>query len=182
MSIRHRIIFGIAGAAVSAGALVASSPQIMAFLERWEGGGQNVVYADKLAGGLPTVCKGITKWTSPYPVIVGERWSDEKCAEVENLVVTETQMVLADCLTGDHITQPVFDALTSHAHNFGVYRTCNSQSVRLINAGKVREGCHALAYTPNGNPNWAFVGKRFVQGLHNRRKAEREMCLKGAQK
>ena len=44
-----------------------SFPQLQDFLGRWEGERQNVVYADKLAGGLPTVCKGITKHTSPDP-------------------------------------------------------------------------------------------------------------------
>ena len=73
-------------ALIVGGAITVASPFLMDFLGRWEGQGQYVVYADKLAGGLPTVCKGITRWTSPYPVIVGERWSAQKCAEVERKV------------------------------------------------------------------------------------------------
>lgn len=75
---------------VGGAALVAASPALMDFLGRWEGQGQHVVYADKLAGGLPTVCKGITQRTSRYPVIVGERWSPEKCAAEEERIVIET--------------------------------------------------------------------------------------------
>lgn len=170
---------GTAVIAVGASFLIGHSPALQDFLKRWEGN-INVVYADKLAGGLPTVCTGITRHVSPYPVIVGEYWSNEKCAEVERLVTLQTQKELGKCLKGD-VPQSVFDALSSHAHNFGYPRTCGSQAVQLINQGKLREGCNAIAYTPNGNPNWSRAGGSFVQGLHNRRKAERELCLKDLQ-
>lgn len=159
------------------GAIATASPFLLDFLERWEGRSY-VVYADKLAGNLPTVCKGITKWTSPYPVIVGERWSKEKCDEVERFIVESTQKKLAECITNKNISQNVFDALSSHAHNVGVYATCNSRAVRLINKGEVVAGCNALAYSPNGKPAWAYAGGKFIKGLHNRRLAERELCLK----
>ena len=54
MSLRNKIITG-------AVTLVLGSSTLMAFLGKWEGEGQNIVYADKLARGLPTVCKGITR-------------------------------------------------------------------------------------------------------------------------
>ena len=135
-----------------------------------------LVYADTLAGGLPTVCKGITKYTSQYPVIVGERWAPEKCEAEEKRIVLETQQALQKCITRP-VPQGVFDALTSHAHNFGWPRTCASASVSAINAGDLKRGCDLLAYKPDGSPNWSNVGNRFIQGLHNRRKAEREICL-----
>lgn len=168
---------GIA-ALISGGAIALASPFIMDFLGRWEGR-EYVVYADKLAGGLPTVCKGITKWTSPYPVIVGQRWSPEKCEEVERKVTIETQVKLAQCITNKHITQPVFDALTSHAHNVGVGSTCASRAVRLINAGQIREGCDALAHGESGRPAWSYASGKFIQGLYNRRLDERKLCLTG---
>jgi len=52
-----------------------------------------VVYADKLAGGLPTVCKGITKWASPYPVVVGERWLLD--AKLDLLIPTAAVFIVA---------------------------------------------------------------------------------------
>lgn len=172
-------IAGGAAALVASGALAVFSPALQSFLGTWEGDGQNIVYADKLAGGLPTVCKGITKHTSSEPVIVGDYWSDEKCAEVERLVVSKTQLRLADCITVN-IDQPVLDALTSHAHNFGVASTCASRAVGLINAGRLKDGCDALAHGPDGKPAWSYVGKTFYRGLYNRRLAERELCLSGA--
>lgn len=175
MSLRNKI---------AAGAIALASGTLMAFLGTWEGSGQNVVYADKLAGGLPTVCKGITRHSSPVPVIVGDYWSDARCAEVETLVVRKGQLQLADCLSNESIGQNTFDALSSHAHNVGTANTCASRAVGLINAGRIAEGCKALAWAPDGRtPVWSYVtnaqGKKvFVPGLHNRRRAEAGLCAK----
>lgn len=175
MSLRGRI---------QAGALALASAPLVVFLGTWEGNGQNTVYADKLAGGLPTVCKGITRHTSPYPVLVGDYWSPDRCAEVEQLVISKGQLQLADCITNQDVDQNTFDALSSHAHNVGTPSTCASRAVGLINAGRIADGCRALAWAPDGRtPVWSFVTdaqgrKRFIQGLHNRRLAEMELCLK----
>ena len=44
--------------------LVLGATALVAFLAVWEGGktgkGDSTVYADKLAGGIPTVCNGLT--------------------------------------------------------------------------------------------------------------------------
>lgn len=167
------VYFLIAGSAV-----VGGSSFVMDFLGKWEGEAQYTVYADKLAGGLPTVCKGITRFTSPYPVIVGERWSPEKCEEVENSVVLETQKNLAQCIKVE-VPQEVFDALTSHAHNFGWPSTCNSQTVKEINKGNYEKGCNLLSHKPNGSPNWSYIDGVFYRGLYNRRLDEEKLCLSG---
>ncbi|SDZ45182.1 lysozyme [Pseudomonas sp. NFIX28] len=177
MSLRNKILTGSI-------ALVLSSSTLMAFLGKWEGEGQNVVYADKLARGLPTVCMGITRYTSPYPVVVGDYWSPERCAEVEQMVVEKGQLALADCLDNPRISQNTFDALSSHAHNVGVANTCASRAVGLVNAGRIADGCKAIAWAPDGKtPVWAFITdaqghKRFIPGLHNRRLDEMGLCLK----
>lgn len=175
MSLRNKIVAGV---------LVLCSGTLTAFLGNWEGNGQNVVYADKLAGGLPTVCKGITRHTSPDPVVVGDYWSDARCAEVESLVIQKGQLALADCLTNQQVSQNTFDALSSHAHNLGTTNTCASRAVGLINAGRIADGCRALAWAPDGKPVWAYVTdaqgrKVFVPGLYNRRRAEAAMCAEG---
>ncbi|NHN70591.1 lysozyme [Pseudomonas fluorescens] len=169
---------------IQAGALALASAPLVVFLGTWEGNGQNTVYADKLAGGLPTVCKGITRHTSPFPLVIGDYWSPDRCADVEQLVISKGQLQLADCITNQDVGQNTFDALSSHSHNFGTPSTCASRAVGLINAGRIAEGCRALAWAPDGKtPVWAFVTdaqgrKRFIQGLHNRRLAEMELCLK----
>lgn len=173
MNLRHKIATGV---------LVLGSSTLMAFLGKWEGDGQNTVYADKLARGLPTVCKGITRYTSPYPLVVGDYWSDARCAEVEQMVVRKGQLQIADCITNQDVGQDTFDALSSHGHNFGNPSTCASRAVALINAGRIAEGCKALAWAPDGKtPVWAYVTdakgrKTFVPGLHKRRLDEVKLC------
>ena len=175
MSLRNKI---------ATGSIVLVSASLVGFLGKWEGNGQNVVYPDKLARGLPTVCKGITRHTSPYPVVIGDYWSDARCDQVEQLVIEKGQLALADCLTNPAIGQNTFDALSSHGHNFGVPSTCASRAVALINAGRIQDGCNALAWGPDGTtPVWAFITdskgqKLFVRGLHARRLAEAELCAK----
>jgi len=174
---------GGAAALVASGVLAMFSPSLQSFLGKWEGEGQNIVYADKLAHGLPTVCKGITKHTSPETLVVGDYWSPERCEQIERLVVSKGQLKLAGCIDVV-ISQPIFDALSSHAHNFGTASTCASRAVGLINAGRLRDGCTALAHAPNGSPVWSYVTdskgvKVFVPGLYNRRLDEERLCLSG---
>lgn len=175
MSLRNKI---------AAGTIALASASLMAFLGKWEGQGQNTVYADRLARGLPTVCMGITQHTSPFPVVVGDYWSPARCAEVEQLVISKGQLQLADCITNQRVGQNTFDALSSHAHNVGVPSTCASRAVGLINAGRIAEGCRAIAWAADGKtPVWAFVTdaagrKQFVPGLHYRRLDEMGICLK----
>ena len=163
--------------------LVLASAGYLGFVSKWVADKEQAtrVYADRLARGEPTVCDGITNATSPYPVIVGDVWSAERCTEVNRLVAEKTQLRLLDCLK-TRISQNTFDALSSHAHNVGVGNTCASKALGLINAGRMEDGCRALAFTPAGEPNWSFVPeggrKKFVQGLHNRRKDEMALCLR----
>lgn len=166
---------------VGGASLTPYSDELRDFLIKWEGR-ENVVYADKIAGGLPTVCSGITKYTSPYPVIVGEHWNNAKCDAVEKIVVERIQTELAKCIARP-IPQGVFDALSSHAFNNGYPKTCDSQTVKSINnGGSLKAACDLIAFKPNGEPNWSFSYGKFIQGLHNRRKAERyDLCLKGVE-
>ncbi len=179
-----------AGVIIVAGAtLVAASTQLQDFLGRWEGEGQNVVYADKLAHGLPTVCRGITRHVTSTPIVVGERWSDEKCAREEAAAIAKVQRSLATCFRYPP-PQEVFDAATSHAWNNGVVATCNSAAMRAWNAEQWALGCRRLALSDDDRPVWSFVrtGRtlpngspeyKFVQGLANRRQAERGWCMAG---
>lgn len=175
-------------AAGAAGGLVTASPELLGFLHQWEDGGKpiRVVYADKLAGGLPTTCGGLTNHTSRKPVVVGETWTEEECAAEKAYVVETTQRSLIECFE-IRPPQSVLDAFSSHAHNFGFGTTCTSQAMHAWNRGEANRACELLAYTPDGKPNWSSVqtGRRlpdgrpelrFVQGLHNRRMAEARMC------
>ena len=170
-----------AAALVASGALTLNSDALNRMLSRWEGDGQNTVYADKLAGGLPTVCRGLTKHTVNEPVIVGDYWSPEKCAEIERIVVERGQIELANCLPAT-IKQGAFDAASDMGHHFGSPNVCASRAVGLMRAGKREEACDAFAHAPSGKPVWSYITRpdgshQFVQGLYNRALDRRKLCL-----
>ena len=166
-----------------AGGLWLGSNDTRDIIEKWESGGRRVLtaYADKLAGGLPTVCNGLTRHVTTAPIIVGERWSDAKCEAHEAAVTHTVQRELTKCFKRLP-PQSVFDAASSHAWNFGVRKTCGSVSMQHWNRGEWGLGCARLAYTAKYQPNWSHAGGQFYRGLHNRRKDEMRLCLKGLAK
>lgn len=172
--------------------LLLGAAALTAFLAVWEGGkdgaGDSVAYADRLAGGIPTVCNGLTKHVTSTPIVVGEKWSAEKCELEERRALISLQLKLETCF--DRLPpQSVFDMASSHAWNFGWFATCGSQAMKAWNAGDWALGCRRLAYSDGGNPVWSYVktgrtvnGKpemKFVRGLANRRQAEFKECVKG---
>lgn len=173
-------------------AVVLLSGALLGFLNDWEAGPrpQLKVYADRLAGGLPTVCDGLTKHVTTEPIIVGETWTLERCERVQTSALERVQLQLAQCFTYPTLPQSVFDMASSHAWNNGAPSTCSSLAMQDFNRGNWARGCRRLSLSDEGRPVWSFVrtgqllpnGKpemRFVQGLANRRAAETERCAKG---
>lgn len=166
-----------------AGTLILASASTLGLLHKWEPAkgkpdAHLYVYADKLAEGLPTVCSGITKHVATIPVVVGDKWTQEMCDQQEEQVLSKLQLQLAKCFKVLP-PQSVFDATTSHAWNFGVNRTCGSQAMVQFNKGNFKVGCRLIAFEYDGTtPNWSYAGGKFVQGLHNRRVDEMNLCLK----
>lgn len=176
------------------GATVAlATAALTAFLATWESGPkpQLVVYADSVANGVPTVCDGLTRAVTSVPIIVGERWTEEKCAQVQSDALVRMQRQLAGCFTfRGPVPQAAFDMASSHAWNNGAPNTCSSLAMEAFNRGEWELGCRRLSQSDAGRPVWSSVrtGKtlpngqpefRFVQGLANRRGAETRECLKG---
>ena len=162
--------------AVPAALLAAlTSPLAYATLERWEG---NVlqVYADHLAGGLPTYCAGRTDPAA----IVGTRLTGDQCQQVNKATLLEYGYAVLGCVSWEQLTTRRLVALTIFAINVGQQGACGSQAVRQINAGNVLAGCDLIARTPSGAPNWSTAGGVYLQGLQNRRQAERVLCRDGA--
>lgn len=157
-------------------ALVAalSSPLAYMTLERLEG---NVleVYADHLAGGIPTYCAGRTDWNAK----VGTKLTDDQCREVNKTTILEYGVAVLGCTEWSNITPHRLIGLTMFAINVGKAGACNSQAFKAINAGDIARGCNLIATKPNGQPNWSTAGGRYVQGLQNRRQAERTLCGDG---
>lgn len=167
--------------AVPTKSLVFASASLAAFLSLWESGGKTILtaYPDELVGGLPTVCDGITKYSyAEKPIIVGDKWTKEECKKAETFVINKTQRRLSECMP--YSTQSALDAITSLSHNMGVDRVCKeARAVRLINAGKIEDGCMAIAWGEKGQKVWATADKIYYPGLHRRRLDEVKLCLYG---
>lgn len=170
--------------------LLLGSLAAVALIGMWEGGkapdGSSVAYADRVAQSIPTVCAGLTRHVTSTPIIVGRRWSAEKCLAEESKAIAEVQTRLEKCFTRLP-PQSVFDAATSHAWNNGVYNTCSSAAMKAWNRGDWALGCQRMAKSDDGKRVWSYVktgktvnGKpeyKFVQGLANRRDSEVELCM-----
>jgi lysozyme len=151
-----------------------TGPLALGTMVRWEGD-IHKVYADKLAYNIPTFCAGRTDWAAK----VGAPLSSDFCAEVNKVTLIEYGYAVLECANWDHLSANRLIAMTIFAVNVGKEGACRSQAMVNINRGRIKEGCDLIAYKPDGSPNWSLAGGKFVRGLHNRRQAERDLCLRG---
>ena len=163
------------------------APSLVEHLQQWESGKARVlvVYPDKLANNIPTVCNGLTRHVTRTPIIVGERWSEEKCVVEEANAIERVQRDLIPCFK---ILPPpsVFDMATSHAWNLGAPSTCGSGAMAAWNRGEWARGCQRISRGDDGRMVWSFTsridpatGKKvytLVPGLANRRADETVKC------
>ncbi len=156
--------------------LVLGSAALVASMHQWEGQ-KLTVYADKLAGGLPTYCSGRT--FPPRPV--GEHLTQAQCDAIDAQTATEYGRAILACIPADKLDQNSFDAMTLFAINVGKAGACGSRAAQLLRAGQREAGCRALATGPDGRPVWSYAGGVFVRGLQNRRQYEANWCLTLAQ-
>jgi len=92
-----------------------------------------------------------------------------------NLVadVLNTERRLEACAPVE-IPPAVYDAVVSFAFNVGTGAACKSTLVYFLNQKKWQQACDQL-------PRWVYINGTRNAGLENRRKRERDYCLKGAQ-
>ena len=133
----------------------------------FEGLRQNA-YPDPATGGKPwTVCYGETQ-----DVHKGDYHSIAECKAMLIDSLQKYANGISACVTAP-MPDDRYVALVSFAYNVGVGAACKSSVVRLINQGRIREGCDALM-------KWdRAAGIRFP-GLTKRRAKERELCLRGS--
>ena len=132
-------------------------------------GVENKPYMD--IAGIPTVCSGVT---GP-DVVWGKTYSNREC---RNLLEKHIQ------IHGKHVqnavTYPIspqtMAALISFSYNVGGNAMRKSTAVKLINHGKIEQGCKALGMWNKARVNGKLVT---VKGLVNRRNEEIKLCLSG---
>lgn len=147
------------GGAIGAAVLLATP-----LIASWEG---KVNYGYRDIIGVPTYCYG---GTGPNAV-VGRHYTDQECATQLAQDVRAHALPLQRCVSPNTPT-PTFAALISLSFNIGPDGVCRSSIVRYINAGNIAEGCRRFDL-------YNRAGGRVVQGLVNRRAAERRLCEQG---
>lgn len=133
----------------------------------WEGM-KTRAYADKFAGGIPTVCFGETRG-----VKMGDQYTPDECRAMLGDALVEFEQGMRKCLTNpDRIPAKSYVAFLSLSYNIGTGAFCRSSLARKLNAGDLRAACNEL-------PKWNKAGGKVVKGLVNRRAEERKLCLQG---
>lgn len=153
--------------AATAAAIYIASP-LIELIE----GVENKPYMD--IAGIPTVCSGIT---GP-DVVWGKTYSNMECRSLLEKHIKIHAKYVQDAVTYP-IAQETRAALISFSYNVGGSAMRKSMAVRLINQGKVEQGCKALGMWNKATVN----GKKVVvKGLVNRRNEEIKLCLSGLQR
>lgn len=119
-----------------------------------------VAYADKLAGGKPTVGWG---HTGP-DVVVGAVWTRAQCEEaLQNDIHWAANVV--NSLVHISLTQGEFDALVDFTYNVGSGNFASSTTLKLLNASRIAEAAEEFL-------KWDRARGVVVAGLLRRRVAE----------
>lgn len=121
--------------------------------------------------GIPTVCWGDTADVRP-----GRTYTRAECeARLERQALAHVAPVLA-CVPQLEGRDAQLIAAGSLAYNIGATAFCRSTAAKRFRAGDWRGGCDAFLAWNKARVNGRLVP---VRGLTNRRRFEREICLRG---
>ena len=116
--------------------------------------------------GVPTVCEGITG----EGVVMGKTYTRAEC---DALLAARVEVAGKGVLSCVHapLNQHQYDAFADLAYNIGVGGFCRSSIAAAANAKQYTEACNRIML-------YDKAGGVVVQGLVNRRKQERDLCLR----
>lgn len=156
---RSRLVGAGTGAITGAGLLA------IAVVGNWEG---LRLYAYQDVVGVWTACYGETAGIKP-----GMKFTQAQCDVMFIGSLAEHEAGMRKCLAApDALPEKSYVAFVSATYNIGVGAFCGSSMARKVNAGDIAGACDALML-------WVRAGGKVVQGLVNRRTAERKLCLEG---
>lgn len=145
-----------------------------AFLMPWEGYAPVAKHERIDPPGVITWCFGRTNFDDPT-VKAGTRFTKEECKKQLEETIPKYSEQARKCIPNLYaLPEPTQAAVISFTYNLGQGNLCKSRVAANLNRGppNIQAACDAmLAFTrANG---------KFIQGLLNRRRAERTLCLKG---
>lgn len=156
--------------AISAATAALVYAAITPFTGRWEGT-DLVAKRDMIGTGHPmTYCHGQTDEFGK--VRAGQRFTPAQCDDLLEQSLPKYLAPLQRCITREAPVKVIAAALDA-AYNAGPAAVCRSPMVARINAGNFTAACNSFA-------GWYISASgRVVQGLINRRNAEKKFCLEG---
>lgn len=125
-----------------------------------DGGPKLVAFADKLAGGIPTVGFGHTG----ADVHVGAVWTLAQCVAALESDIQWAENVVNNLVTIT-LTQDEFDALVDFVFNVGAHNFAKSTLLKLLNNNQIHDAAAQFDL-------WQYAHGVKVAGLLRRRKAE----------
>lgn len=157
----------IISASIIAAALMIASP----FIGDQEGD-KLTSYEDVV--GVWTICEGVTG----QGVRPGIKMTQSQCDALDKSKIGQFMTSVAS-----HLKVPVspqtLAAHTSFAYNIGIRGYARSSTLRLTNAGKIAQGCRAMANWETAGGMDCNVRKNDCYGLVERRNDEINLCLDG---
>ncbi|MGA7524552.1 MAG: lysozyme, partial [Acidobacteriaceae bacterium] len=121
--------------------------------------------------GVLTICYGAT---AADGVDFSKTYTKGQCLDMLATDIPKYDAPLKRCIKPEvYNALPVHRhaALVSLAYNIGSAGVCHSSVVRDLNAGRVQQACNDFL-------RFDRAGGRVLQGLVNRRRAERASCLR----
>lgn len=115
-------------------------------------------------GDVPTIGFGTTAGVKP-----GDRIEPVQALVRKLQDVQKFEGALKQCVRVP-LHQYEYDAWMQFTYNVGPSAFCNSTALRKLNSGDYAGACDEML-------RWVYVDGRKVQGLVNRREAERQLCL-----
>lgn len=133
----------------------------------WEGL-YTKAYKDPI--GVVTICYGVTN--HDRSVKMGDQVSKDQCQKWLAEDLPRYDAMAKKCIPNiDSFPPHRHAAIVSFVYNVGQGNLCKSSVARHLTAGRVQQGCDALL-------QWNKAGGKVLKGLDNRRRNEREWCLR----
>jgi lysozyme len=159
------------GKIISAGVLAAAAMIAIPFIGDQEGDKLDS-YEDVV--GVWTVCEGVT---GPQ-VKPGLKMTKSQCDALDKSKIGQFMTSVASKLTVA-VSPETLAAHTSFAYNIGIAGYARSKTLKLTNAGKIKQGCEAMANWETAGGLDCNVRENGCYGLVERRDDEINLCLGG---
>lgn len=121
--------------------------------------------------GVWTICEGVTTG-----VKAGQHMSKQQCETLNNSTIGHFMSQVASKITVP-VMPETLAAHTSFAYNIGIAGYARSKTLRYTNAGKIAEGCKAMANWETAGGMNCTVRKNNCYGIVLRRNDEMKLCL-----